>query len=959
MFENVAFERCSPSSGQHIVEVDRCDSASLESSVVLNNVTFRRNRLEDASALYVGRPSCLGLEMTSVTFVDNICSRDCFGRLSMRNVLRNIEMHRNADAQLKGHNPSLLSLPPGSVTEAVRCDVSYNNVTAFKAENATLLVSASVFEKNRGRTVLLLKLKTEATLRNCTFRRNASGTNSSGGAVHLAYAQLTRVTDSVFEENRGRKGGAIFIDHGTLDVDGCTFAGNEVTGNVRNSGGAIFAIGSTLNLNASTYLNNFSDKLGGAIHAEDSFLHMSDENFIGNAARDQGGAVYLIEVVDFWIERTTFSGGVANDGGALFVSTSSGRVEECAFLRNVAGKGGALRLAFMSTMDVTSTRFSHNRANESNGGGVLVAEESTMSMSETILRLNEAKQNGGAVMLDSTSVMFGHQVTIENNRGDLSGGGIHVTKQSHLVLSKSRLIGNWGDFGGALHVTENSGVSTMETLIKGSHAEKNGGGLFIDRESTALLRRTQFRVNSANQSGAGIRCSTYAKVFGIGLTIEKNQVVQFGGGIFAKHHCVVHLNSSFITDNISEDLGGGIYFHDVKNARFENVVLQRNRAIEGGGFYLKMAAAEIKASSFVGDVAEKGGSIAAKGSSGVIVEASHFRDGSAGSAGGCLFVDEGSNAKLNRVVMTSCVSKRGGGIFVKSSSLTAEHLTTNACYARSGGGIFAEPDSAIRCSSSRFEGNSADKDGGAVSIVAAEPQGLTYQFFLCRFLQNKALLGGEYTNIVCVRRVTASTDRGDSFAKREGQQKLRRSCSKLHIRCPCQERIRRQHRIGWRSHLRQLSQGFSLQLLRRHWEAAIQQSQILVVSADRLATSVVWSEEQHCHEFWRLCGILCPTSACVDRKQPNRIVHTMERYFSLSQRSQEWRSPSRYSFECDGRFRPRSGLWSMATLRRSHRVIARQVFRRTHHCAFYQRQGRYLWHCHDEFARKLRGEDRF
>ena len=932
MFENVAFERCFPSSGRHIVEVDQCLSASSEGSVALHNVTFRRNRLEDASAVHVRSPSCRTLEMTDVAFVDNVCSHACFGRLSANNVLRGVEMHRNADAQLEGHSASLLSLPPGSATQATRCDVRNNDVTVIKAEGATLQLSASVFEENRGRTVLLLKQKTETTLTRCRFRRNASGTNSSGGALYAAFAPFTRVSDSVFEENRGKKGGAIFVDHGALDVERCQFVGNEVSGNVRNAGGAIFAIGSRLNLDASIYLDNFADKFGGAVHAEDSAVRMSGAIFEKNAARDGGGAVYLSGVGDFWMENTTFSDGDASDGGALFASKSSGRVVDCAFLGNVAQKGGALRVAFQSSLNVISSHFSHNRANQSHGGGVLAAEESIVRISKTILINNVAKQNGGAVMLDSASEMHAHKVTIKDNHGDLSGGGIHVTKHSRLVLSSSRLRGNSGDFGGALHVTESSRVSAKETFVEKSHAEKNGGGMFIDRESVAVLEHMQFRSNSANLTGAGIRCSTKARVIGSGLIVAKNRARQSGAGIFAQHNCVLRLNVSSVTDNISDTVGGGgIYLREVGDVRLDGVVFRTNRATEGAALYMQMAQAEIKASRFEKDVATKGGSIAAKNAT-LAIEASDFLNGSAVSAGGCIHLDRGSNAMLNQVVLTSCASRRGGGVFIKSSKLTAEQLIVYACHAHSGGGFFAERDSAVRCSACRFDENRAGSDGGAVSILAAEPRGRAYQFFRCRFHRNSALLGGEYRWWSCETR-EALNIRGDAFVEPEGQQKLRRSCGELHIRRPCRERVQQQYSIGWRGDLRQLSQGLSVQLLGRRWEASVQQRPIHVLAADHVATSTVRCEEQHCQELWRLRWILRTTCASLYREQPNWIVPTVaQRYLPLSQRPQERRCPSGDSLECDRCLWPGPSLRSMEDLCCGNLVI-RTLFHRKHQCA--------------------------
>lgn len=133
------------------------------------------------------------------------------------------------------------------------------------------------FEKNQGGAILSGSGNT--TILNSTFEENQSG-NAAGAAVQLTGNVKSTITGSKFLNNAtDNQGGAVYVDHGTLDITDCTFEKNSA-----GFGGAIavadvekLTIGSNTNC-----LDNKAVSCGGAIYAVTSSISIAANSAVYN-----------------------------------------------------------------------------------------------------------------------------------------------------------------------------------------------------------------------------------------------------------------------------------------------------------------------------------------------------------------------------------------------------------------------------------------------------------------------------------------------------------------------------------------------------------------------------------------------------------------------------------------------------------------------------------------------------
>ncbi len=161
------------------------------------------------------------------------------------------------------------------------------------------------FEKNQGGAIQSRSGNT--TIVNSTFEENQSG-NAAGAAIQLARNVKCAITGSAFSGNvTNNMGGAVYVDHGTLDITDCTFEKNsagfggaiavneikELTiGNNTNcldnkaasGGGAIYAnIATNINIVANSALcNNITSGYGGGIYASASNINIAANSAVYN-----------------------------------------------------------------------------------------------------------------------------------------------------------------------------------------------------------------------------------------------------------------------------------------------------------------------------------------------------------------------------------------------------------------------------------------------------------------------------------------------------------------------------------------------------------------------------------------------------------------------------------------------------------------------------------------------------
>ena len=253
-------------------------------------------------------------------------------------------------------------------------------------------------------------LNAQVFVYNSIFRNNDStaGTDEEGGgAISMHFGRL-HIEDSLFENNRGINGGAIYNLRCPITVLRSTFRNNDSShgGVVANFGfgGAIYNDGAG------------PQGVGGQIIIRDTI-------FTGNKARNFGGAVYsyLYYPDSSEIERSFFADNM------VYLNS------------NNRASGGAL-MHHNGPLTLRDSTFVNNRSEDA-GGAILIAQttlqpgwnRATLSNLTVVGNradaLNTDKGNGGGLYFNGGQVTVVN-VTVAYNYADRLGGGVYNTSSN-------------------------------------------------------------------------------------------------------------------------------------------------------------------------------------------------------------------------------------------------------------------------------------------------------------------------------------------------------------------------------------------------------------------------------------------------------------------------------------------------------------------------------------------------
>ena len=223
------------------------------------------------------------------------------------------------------------------------------------------------------------------------------------------------------------------------------------------------------------------------------------------------------------------------------------------------------------------------------GGGILVATEGTLTLTNSTISGNSADKGGGILNYGTTTIT---DSTISGNTATDKGGGID--NYGAATITNSIISGNYGngifnlgtasiadstisensaDSGGGIF---NNGTATItDSTISGNTADSNGGGIFT--EGTATITNSTINGNTATYEGGGIDNEGTAII--TNSSINGNSAGDNGGGIFNEDTATI--TSSTISGNSANSNGGGIFNEDT--ATITNSTISGNSANSNGG----------------------------------------------------------------------------------------------------------------------------------------------------------------------------------------------------------------------------------------------------------------------------------------------------------------------------------------------------------------------------------------
>lgn len=486
------------------------------------------------------------------------------------------------------------------------------------------------------------KNETEHTITKTTIENNTA--SNLGGGVYVGNNSDVTITDSTLEGNTAAsQGGAIVAYSGrNITLDNTTVKGNkaisggaihalgtavtdthitlenntEFTGNNATSGAGIYAYtiaGNPLQIDIlnSKINNNTATSYGGGIFAYNGVKVRADgADISGNKATGNGGGVY---VYDATCSLTTSNGTVFREnsgyrGGGIFSSGGTVTVEDSTFEKNTAtDDGGAIAATQNSSLTVRNSKVLENKAADTAGG--ILAEKSTLEVTDSIIDGNRASVGGGLYIADidapgeTKEDKPEHTITrteITNNTADGMGigGGIYLGAQK-LTITDSKLTGNNtisknGQTQGGAIVAYSPGDFTLDnTLIQGNTADVGGGIHVLStklRDSHIILcNNTRITGNVANQFGGGIfldNMNNPAVLELVNASVDNN-TANIAGGIGNFGSIVVLKDGAVLENNTAKQYGGGLYNRGKVTVESGATVMNNTASTYGGGLYNK------------------------------------------------------------------------------------------------------------------------------------------------------------------------------------------------------------------------------------------------------------------------------------------------------------------------------------------------------------------------------------
>jgi len=333
------------------------------------------------------------------------------------------------------------------------------SITTLDGESANRILHA---ESVRGFTLSNLKIyngkasygggiyaqDADLILDNLVLHDN-SAVAGGGGLFIKGICQLD--TDSLkFNNNTAYLGGGIYLENAVTELEYIVLnnnIGNSMGGgiycyqsdaifkdllldsNISNGGGGFACVDCDPFLGNVTFQDNLAHSSGGGLWLDAASPFLFDVEIINNTSSDKGGGMYLQDTSEALLMNVEFRDNKAGDGGGLYCDRSQPVLIQCSFFQN-----------------------------ESNNGAGLYLDQSDPVLSYLNVGSNIASMSGGGIYLNNHSRPYIMYSTINTNEAR-NGGGFFNTYKSNPYLSESYIINNSSFYGGGIYFMDSSTVT--------------------------------------------------------------------------------------------------------------------------------------------------------------------------------------------------------------------------------------------------------------------------------------------------------------------------------------------------------------------------------------------------------------------------------------------------------------------------------------------------------------------
>jgi parallel beta-helix repeat protein len=243
------------------------------------------------------------------------------------------------------------------------------------------------------------------------------------------------------------------------------------------------------------------------------------------------------------IDGFSITGGNANDavdaenqrGAGIYFDDIQFTVRNCHFYDNFAMQGGAVT-AFSGSPVFENCIFEDNTAT-GDGGGMYILDNSTVTLTNCLVRANQAANGAGLAINNSSSYIL-NNVTITENAATGLGGGIYLETSGSFTLNNSILWGNTATTGAEANIA--AGSATLNFSLYGNSGNDIAGAGTFTAINNNLTSNPLF-VNAAAQNyvpaynsplldaGSNALNSTTTDIRGPGFERKLNSVDSIAG----------------------------------------------------------------------------------------------------------------------------------------------------------------------------------------------------------------------------------------------------------------------------------------------------------------------------------------------------------------------------------------------------------------------------------------------
>ena len=416
--------------------------------------------------------------------------------------------------------------------------------------------------------------RADATLKGCTVANNKSVSTGGGIAAKLGTVTLD---DTTVENNQAVNGGGLFhlgiAVPGSLTLQNGSIIRNNTASSM---GGGLFLWGNVGLKSDNSEISGNKALYGAGIAASQYTANFASPklelvntkvNNNGDASTVMGGGIYAASGVTVTSKNTKFLDNTANSGGGILLYlNSSADLDNSEVSGNKAtGNGGGVYV-YDATCSLSASNGTVFRENSGYRGGGIFSSGGTVTVEDSTFEKNTATDDGGAIAAtQNSSLTVRNSKVLENKAADTAGG--ILAEKSTLEVTDSIIDGNRASVGGGLYIADidapgETKEDKPEHTITRTEITNNtadvAGGIFNSGSIVVLKDGAVLENNTAKRFGGGFYNAAGKVTVESGATVMNNTASTYGGGLYNKGEAIVESGAK-LYNNHAALAGDDIY----------------------------------------------------------------------------------------------------------------------------------------------------------------------------------------------------------------------------------------------------------------------------------------------------------------------------------------------------------------------------------------------------------------